>query len=312
MQFDIIGKKHVYLGVSLVLVIASIAAIISFGFREGIDFEGGTLWQMKFEKNPEEGALRAIFEVDFGQNVLLSRSDDSGSVALRFASVSEERHQGYREAIEKKLGSFEELSFQSIGPSIGRELKNKAILAFVLALSSISLYIAYAFRKVSQPVSSWKYGFVALVTLFHDAIIPLGLLSVLGFMYNVEIDTSLIVALLVIVGFSVHDTIVVFDRIRENLLIHRGKNEFGEVVNVSINQTLARSLNTSFTLVLVLVALYLWGPAHLRYFVLAILVGTTAGAYSSICVASPLLVIWHGLSERYAEMRSESKKDRRS
>ena len=189
--------------------------------------------------------------------------------------------------------NFEELSFESIGPSVGAELKKNALIAVVFVLVGISLYIAFAFRKVSRPIASWKYGLITLLTLFHDVLIPAGMLAILGQYKGVEIDTNFIVALLVVAGFSVHDTIVVFDRIRENLAIHRGKAGFGEIINQSINQTLARSVNTSLTLILVLVALILLGPATLTYFIAALLLGTLVGTYSSIFVASPLLEVWH-------------------
>ena len=157
-------------------------------------------------------------------------------------------------------------------------------------LVGISLYIAYAFRKTSRPVSSWKYGWITLLTLFHDVSIPAGLLAILGHFRGVEIDTNALVALLVVMGFSVHDTIVVFDRVRENLLLNRGKQNFGDVVNASVNQSMARSINTSLTLILVLIALIFVGPPSLFYFVLLLLVGVITGIYSSIFIASPLLV----------------------
>ncbi len=295
---NIIKHKNIYLGISLALVVASLAGIIAFGLREGIDFQGGTLWQMRVPQSVEDEALTAFFLEKFGQNISLTREISSGSVSVRLGTISEVEHQEYLLAIKERFGEVSELAFQSIGPSIGKELKNKAMRAFVFAIIGISLYIAYAFRKVSKPVNSWKFGVVALVTLFHDAIIPLGMLSFLGYYKGVEIDTSLIVSLLVIVGFSVHDTIVVFDRIRENLLAERGRRDFGEVVDASINQTFARSINTSMTLFLMLVALYVAGPPSLHYFVLTILVGTLAGAYSSIFVASPLLVVWERFSRK--------------
>ncbi len=186
-----------------------------------------------------------------------------------------------------------DLRFESIGPAIGGELRSKAYWAFLFVILGISLYIAFAFRKVSHPVSSWKYGIIPLVTLFHDAVIPAGLIAVLGVLRHVEIDTNFVVAILVVMGFSVHDTIVVFDRIRENLRLERSsKFDFGALVNKSVNETFARSLNTSFTLVLVLVALYIFGSASLQYFILTMLVGTIVGTYSSIFVASPLLTLW--------------------
>ena len=186
------------------------------------------------------------------------------------------------------------MSFQSISPSVGANLRNNSIIAIILVLVGISLYIAFAFRKASRPISSWKYGWITLLTLFHDVAIPAGMLAILGHFANVQIDSDFIVALLVVMGFSVHDTIVVFDRIRENLLNHRGKMPFATIVNDSVNQTLARSINTSLTLILVLLALYFVGPADLQYFVLTLLVGVTTGIYSSIFIASPALVVRAG------------------
>jgi preprotein translocase subunit SecF len=178
--------------------------------------------------------------------------------------------------------SFKELSFQSISASVGTNLRNNAIIAILLVLVGISLYIAFAFRKASRPISSWKYGWITLLTLFHDVAIPAGMLAILGHFANVQIDSDIIVALLVVMGFSVHDTIVVFDRIRENLLNHRGKVPFSTIINDSVNQTLARSINIS---------LYFVGPADLKYFVLTLLVGVITGIYSSIFIASPALVL---------------------
>ena len=166
-----------------------------------------------------------------------------------------------------------------------------ALIAIILVLVGISLYIAFAFRKTQRPISSWKYGWITLLTLFHDVAIPAGLLAILGRFAGVQIDSDFIVALLVVMGFSVHDTIVVFDRIRENLLNHRGKMPFATIVNDSVNQTIARSINTSLTLILVLLALYFAGPTDLKYFVLTLLVGVTTGIYSSIFIASPALVV---------------------
>jgi preprotein translocase subunit SecF len=193
-----------------------------------------------------------------------------------------------------KFGAFTELSFESIGASIGAELTRKALWAFVINLFAISLYVAYAFRKVSHPVSSWKYALITLATLFHDGLIPVGLFAFLGYFMGIEVDTNFIVAILVVIGFSVHDTIVVFDRIRENLRIGKASEDFGALVNRSINETIARSINTSLTLVIVLAVLFILGAASLKFFVLAMLVGTIAGTYSSIFVASPLLVVWQG------------------
>lgn len=296
---NVIGHRKIYLGISVVLVGAAVFASLFWGFKQGIDFTGGTLWQFKLSGNESSSQVEEFFRNDLKVNeVKINTDEEGGSLFVRIPDISEAEHQKFSNDLKTKFGVFEEMSFQSIGPSVGAELRQKSITAMILVLLGISLYIAYAFRKVYQPISSWKYGVVTLVSLFHDVAIPAGMLAVLGHFGAVEIDGNFVVALLVVVGFSVHDTIVVFDRIRENLLISRGKKEFGEVINESVNETLARSINTSLTLILVLSALYLVGPVSLHYFVLTLLVGVTVGIYSSIFVASPLLYVWHKLSTR--------------
>lgn len=283
---NIIQNKKIYLIIAGALVLASIASILIFGFRQGIDFVGGTLWQIKIDGAKEE--LQAVLP-----NAIITSQSSTDSFLVRLNEISELEHQQLLNNLTEKFANVEELSFESIGPSIGRELRQKSITAFILVLLAISLYIAFAFRKVSRPVSSWKYGLITLITLFHDAIIPLGIFSFLGYLINVEIDTTFVVAILVVIGYSVHDTIVVFDRIRENLKLQKsGKYDFDELVNRGVNQTITRSINTSLTLILVLVAMYFWGAASLQYFILAILIGTVMGTYSSIFVASPLLTLW--------------------
>ena len=190
---------------------------------------------------------------------------------------------------------MEDVEFLVISPSVSDEIKQKAMLAIIFVMVGISLYIAFVFRKVSKPISSWKYGAITLLTLLHDVIVPAGVFAFLSQRFNVAIDTNFIVALLVVMGFSVHDTIVVFDRVRESLLKTRGKS-LGEIVNISVNETFRRSVNTSLTLIIVMLSLYFLGPISLKFFVLAMLIGTTVGTYSSIFVASPLLVVVQKLS----------------
>ncbi len=194
-------------------------------------------------------------------------------------------------AANEENSNIEEKRFDSIGPVIGNELKSTAVIAIAIALIAIVLYIGWAFRKVSRPVSSFKYGIIATITLFHDVIITLGIFSVLGHLYNIEVGIPFVAALLAILGYSVNDTIVVFDRTRENL-IKSGSGDFEKVVNKSVNETLVRSLNTSFTTLLVLTTLYLFGGETIKYFIIALIVGISAGTYSSIFIASPLLVTW--------------------
>ena len=292
---NIIGHKKIFLSISGLLVLVSIVAIAVLGFKPGIDFIGGTLWQIKFDdKELTRDELKDFFSANFKIDEAIVTEEESGaSFLIRTPEISEPDHQKYLSLINQKLGQVTELRFETIGAAIGSELRGKAITAFILVLLGISLYIAFAFRKVSRPVSSWKYGIITLVTLFHDALIPAGLFAVLGRLFNVEVDTNFIVAILVVMGFSVHDTIVVFDRVRENLrVVGLAKNDFDALVNMSVNQTLGRSINTSFTVVLVLLALYVLGAGTLKYFVLTITVGIIVGTYSSIFVASPLLTLW--------------------
>lgn len=292
-MFNIVGHKNIFFILSGVLVGAAITSMVLFGFREGIDFKGGALWQFRANDDSKSASdIENIFKTDLGQSDLRLNFDPANKVFLiRLGEIDESGHQKFSEIIKNKLPQFEELSFQSIGPSIGAELRKNAVFAIVLVLVGISLFIAWAFRKTSRPVSSWKYGWVTLFTLFHDVVIPAGLLAYLGHTRGVEIDGNFVVALLVVMGFSVHDTIVVFDRIRENLMLARGKEGFESTVNASVNQTIARSVNTSLTLILVLLALYFVGPINMHYFVLTLLVGVTTGIYSSIFIASPLLVV---------------------
>lgn len=298
LNVNVIGRRKVYLSISGLIVGAAMVIVVFFGFKEGIDFTGGTLWQFKAPGASIE-QISSVFSEDLKiADARITFDQTSGVFFARFKDASESQHQDYAKVVSQKYSGFEEMSFSSIGPSVGADLRQKSILAIILVLAGISLYIAFAFRKVYQPVSSFKYGIVTLLSLFHDVAIPAGLIAALGYLSGVEIDTNFIVALLVVMGFSVHDTIVVFDRIRENLLIHRAKKEFGEIINDSVNQTLARSINTSLTLILVLLALLFLGPANLHYFVLTLLVGVTTGIYSSIFVAAPLLYVWHRFTNR--------------
>lgn len=291
-MMDVIGKRKYYLGFAALIVLLSWVLIVTLGLKEGIDLKGGTQWQISFpNQNFSESQVSGVLSKAGNVSDASIKQSSDGSFIIRLPNLSEDQHQNYLNAL-KTLGKVEEKSFASIGPAIGAELRTKAIWGIVLVILGISIYIAWAFRKVSEPVKSWKYGVITLVTLFHDVSIPSGLLVILGHFKGIEIDTNFIVALLVVMGFSVHDTIVVFDRIRENLILNRGRTvNLGQIINYSVKETLARSVNTSLTLFLVLVALLAVGPNSLFYFILTILVGTIFGTYSSIFVASPLLYL---------------------
>jgi len=292
-MYNIVGHKKIWFTLSIILVGAALISIAVFGFQESAEFKGGTLWEFSV---PGQNLSSADVQAEFVNNLHIldaqtNYDPTNQSFLVRFGTVNETAHQADLTALTAAWPSFTELSFQSISPSVGASVLDNAIIAIILVLIGISLYIAFAFRKASRPISSWKYGWITLLTLFHDVSIPAGMLALLGHFNNVQIDSNFIVALLVVMGFSVHDTIVVFDRIRENLLNQRGKVPFPTIINNSVNQTLARSINTSLTLILVLLALYFVGPADLQYFVLTLLVGVTTGIYSSIFIASPALVV---------------------
>ena len=219
------------------------------------------------------------------------------NIIIRTRDLSEVEHQKVLSAV-LGIGQGKEIRFDSIGPVIGKELKKKSVTAMILVIVMIILYIAFAFRKVSQPVNSFYYGLMAVVALIHDVTLPAGVFAILGHYYGVEVDTLFVTALLTVLGFSVHDTIVVFDRIRENLRIGGNKNNFEAVVGASINQTVSRSINTSLTVILVLLAIFFLGGESTKYFSLALLIGVAIGTYSSIFLASPLLVTLQKLKSR--------------
>jgi len=291
MQINFTKYSAVYYIISGILIAGAIVSLSVFGLKFGIEFAGGSNMQVDFsEGRPANEAIRDALKTFSLGEITVQPTGTNGAI-LQFKGVDEATHQQILAELNK-LSPSSETSFQYIGPSIGQELRNKTELAIALALLAITLYIAFAFRKVSKPVSSWKYGITSLIALFHDVLIPLGVFSVLGKLYNVEITIPIIAALLTVLGFSVHDTIVIFDRIRENIL-RRGMGQFEDTVNWSLTQTLGRSLSTVFSTLIVLIAIYFFGGQTLKYFSLALIIGITSGAYSSIFIASPLLVSWY-------------------
>lgn len=299
---NIIGHRIIFYSISGFLVLASIISFFVFGLALGRDFTGGALWEIRYRENPPTSQeFTEILRAQGEGRVLIQPTGDNGFI-IRLPDISEERHQelfsALREEQKKKNGeeeetkkeeasspSVEELRFDSIGPVVGAELKRNALIALLLAVAGIILYIAWAFRKVSKPISSWLYGVIAVTALLHDVIIPAGIFAYL----RVEIDMLFVSALLTILGFSVHDTIVVFDRVRENLR-KGGEDSFAALVNRSVNETLVRSFNTSLTVVVALAVVLFFGGDSTFYFVLALLIGVVVGTYSSIFIASPLLV----------------------
>ncbi len=289
----VIKHKTFFFSLAIVLVLASIGAVAVWGLQPAVDFTGGTILEVRYDgARPETAQLQALLN-DGGFEVSNVRVGETGLI-VRMKTLEEGDHTALEALLQKDTAykaSIERLS--SVGPSVGEELRRKTVIAIFLVVLMIILYIAFTFRKVSKPVSSWTYGVVAIITLLHDIIIPTGVFAVLGHFAGLEADTLFVVALLTILGLSVNDTIVVFDRIRENLRLNKeqsSREEFAQTVGKSLEQTYVRSFNTSFTVILVLLILFFLGGPTIHSFMLTLLVGQVAGTYSSIFIASPLLV----------------------
>ena len=299
-MINIVENRKIFYAISVIFIAISVIVLALWGLQFGIDFKGGSILEINYSVLPDLNLVSDALKPLKLNDLKISLLGSNGAV-LRFRETDEATHQNIVKILaaeaEKNKIQFEERRFSSIGPTIGAELKQKSIKAIIIVLLGISLYIAWAFRKVSQPISSWRYGVVTLIALFHDLIIPIGLFAYLGRFYGVEVGANFIVALLVILGFSVHDTIVVFDRIRENLKRY-SQLSFMPLVNQSIRETFVRSLSTSFTVLLTLAALYVFGGESLKYFVLALMVGIFSGTYSSIFIAAPLLVTWFNVLKK--------------
>ncbi len=323
-NWQIIKKSKYWIGISITLIILSIIAISMFGLKLGTDFTGGAMLTVEFkdvERPSIDQVNQALQEIQIEKAQIQPMAENQYSIKMQ--SISEETHQQILSKLGEKFGkqnanapkvegitadgqviqlgatdtksdNIVEQKFDSIGPLIGNELKTKTLWAVLLSLIAITLYIAYVFRHVSMPVESWKYGLAAMIALAHDIVIIVGVFAVLGKFMNVEVDSFFITALLTILGYSVNDTIVTFDRIRENL--HKKTNlTFKDLVNVSINETIARSFNTSFTTFIVLAFIFFMGGETVKFFTLALMLGITIGTYSSIFIASPVLIMFYKL-----------------
>jgi len=286
----IIKHRRIFYIISIALAVAGLVSTFYYGLKLSIDFTGGSLMEVEYkEVRPDITILQTnIEELGIG-SAMLQPTGDKGLI-VRTKDLPEDTHQQLLAKLN--LGQKDlliEKRFDSIGPVIGSELKSKSLMGIAMVAIMIILYIAFAFRKVSQPVSSFYFGLFAVVALIHDLTIPTGIFAALGHFKGVEIDILFVTALLTVLGFSVHDTIVVYDRTRENLRKGIGKT-FEETVGISLNQTIVRSITTSLTVLLVLTALFFYGGATTKYFSLALIIGVAFGTYSSIFLASPLLV----------------------
>lgn len=294
----IVFRKITYF-ISGTLFLISLLALSVWGLKLGIDFTGGSLIEIEYrsERVGQEEIIQSLKNAGI-ENAVVQPTGERGAF-IRSRHMTEEEHQKALSELRGSDGSSViEKRFDTIGPTIGAELARKSIYAILLVIALIILYIAWAFRHVSEPISSWKYGIATVVALVHDVMIPVGIFAALGHFYGVEIDTLFVTAVLTILGFSVHDTIVVFDRIRERLKDAKKNVSFENLVGESISETITRSINTSLTVLLVLSAIYFFGGDTVRNFALALIIGIGFGTYSSIFLASPILVTWNSWSEK--------------
>ncbi len=282
--------KAWYFVFSLLIILPGLYFLFTSGLKLGIDFTGGALLEYSFEKSINLDELNKQVSsqgIEIGQLI----PSENNTYIIRTKPLEQERINDLKSFLNGKFGNVTERRVEFVGPVVGSELRQKAIIAVALASIMIVLYIAFSFRRIPRPASSWRFGIAAVVALIHDILLVVGVFAILGKFLSVEVDTLFVTAILTVIGFSVHDTIVVFDRIRENLTKHIGR-KFIDVANLSVIQTLGRSLNTSLTVVFVLLSMFLFGGETIRWFVVALLVGIISGTYSSIFNATALLVWW--------------------
>lgn len=273
-------------------MILSIIAIAVFGLRLGIDYKGGTVIEFTSSNPDKFNIVDTILKNKYETGYQIKEGGNN-SIVLRLPVQTPDEHVQFTASVKETISDYTEISYDTVGPTISKDLTNKSVLAVILASIGIIIYIAYAFRKVPRPLSSWKFGLSAVIAIIHDLLITTGAVAVIGhFVPWMEVDALFVTALLTIMGFSVHDTIVVYDRLRENFI----KNPHQDIeltTEESVNQTLARSVNTSMTVIIVLLALFLLGGSSVKHFVLTLIIGIFFGTYSSIFVAAAIVVRWH-------------------
>jgi len=297
---DLMRYKYWYLAFSAFIIIPGLIALGGFGLKTSIDFTGGSV--LKFDRQEGTWDKNSVEQVFSGKGVEIAsiNLENAGkSVSVRTKPIDANKNEELKTALVTSP-AIQQTSFETVGPSIGAETFKKSLVAFIMACAGIVLYIAYAFRNVPKPFSGLRFGISAILAMIHDALVVLGVFAILGHFEGVEVDPMFITALLTIIGFSVHDTIVVFDRVRENLGRFKGRN-IEWIANYSILETMRRSIATSATVAITLTALFVFGGVSIKWFVLALLVGVISGTYSSIFNATPILVIWEEFLSKRAK-----------
>jgi preprotein translocase subunit SecF len=312
-MYDIVGRRPLWFTISLLLIVPGLLFMGYSLATQGtllplsIDYTGGTLWEMRFAEATEPDSVRQVFvDTGYSDTVAFSVEDDQ-TVQVKLKELDAAEKEAAVAAVNTAIGPFEERSYRSIGPAIGGEVSTAAIGAVVIASLGVMLYIAWAFRQVPHPL---RYGACAVIALVHDSLVTITFIGIMNLVAGWEIDALFLTAILTVIGFSVHDTIVVFDRIRENIKKFRTE-ELATVANISLWETMSRSLGTQITVFLVIVAILLFGGASLQQFMATMLVGMVTGTYSSIFNATPLLVAWEerswlGSRRKVLDVRSET------
>jgi len=295
---NIVGHKNWYFALSLLVIVPGIVAMILWGLNLSIDFTGGSRLTLSFNDVVSDKQIQTVNKAFEQAKIKVASIEKSNKlIFVRTSPIDQDQNNKFNSILLKDYKDVKVQEFETIGPVVGQETTLNALKAVGIASILIILYITWSFRQVPKPASSFRFGVCAVIALIHDALVVVGIFAILGHFLDIEIDSLFVTAILTIIGFSVHDTIVVFDRIRENLR-RMGGSDFSKTVNDSIIQTIDRSLNTSLTVVLVLVALLLFGGESVRWFVVALLIGMVSGTYSSIFNAAPLLVLWQEINDK--------------
>ncbi len=306
---NIIGRRRLWFAISILIIIPGLISLALWGLKPGIDFAGGQVMEVRSNSSQEE--LKQIFEAAETRDVTITTTGQD-TILIRYRDPEGKSTTEVNSQLKAQLQAIgtEQVSFESVGPAVSRDITRNAIIAVGLASVAIVIFLAIAFRNTPPPVSPWSFGVAAVIALLHDTLVLLGIFSILGHFFNVEVDSLFVTAVLTTIGFSVHDTIVVFDRIRENL--KRYNHDFEIVVNDSIVETIVRSVSTSLTVLFTLLALLIFGGESIRLFVLALLLGIISGTYSSIFNAAPMLVVWNNFKLKRARKRSQLKPAKKS
>ncbi len=296
---NITALRRIWISFSACLVALSLGASLLIGLKLGLDFTGGARWDMQFEAPTTPQAIQTFFDgrTELTQEVDVQRSEDQ-TFLVTIEDLDDKTIQTLASDLRTEVGNFTEVSYRKVDATIGQSFKQKSLYAIVAALTGIILFVAFVFRRIPEAINPWRFGGVAIIALFHDIAIVFGLFVVLGMITGVELDLPFITALLATLGFSVNDTIVILDRVRENIRVQKAHETFEDTVENSIQQTLMRSINTSISTLLPLLGLLFLGAEAIFYFVLALTVGILIGTYSSIFLAAPLLVEWKYWADR--------------